>query len=206
VKHARGVFERMLSFITLRNDAHMTSMASEGSSSSSAQYRGCLSHASGPRLRATGNPTACSNISEHITKVERMVKMNEIEGSESLLPIEVIRVFQNQFQQNSVWEMMFGVLICIMIATFTRNDDVSGKRQLGPDPEDFVYGLQVTDIILEKSFISPDGKVDYICLSICGKKDQLATSLLLWRNRVCGAFCPVRFLLWWLLVSGIREG
>lgn len=52
-----------------------------------------------------------------------------IEGSEHLLPQEALNVFNYLMSKGTIWDFQFAVLICVMINSYTRNDDITGKRK-----------------------------------------------------------------------------
>ena len=41
---------------------------------------------------------------------------------------EMLSVFNFLFSQNNLWDMQIGVIIGVMVGTFTRCDDICGKR------------------------------------------------------------------------------
>ena len=163
-----------------------------------------MSHSGSPRLTATGNPTFSNEVSQHIDRVVEATVKNKVFGSEPLLPLELLQVLNHQLHKNSLWEMQFAVIMVMLVFLYCRGNDLLGPQDDNPD--DIKIGMQLSDIKLGHSHIGPTGKVEYIVLDVNGKTEKHSARLVLWRNRKTAVFCPVRFLLWWFAVSGVRDG
>ena len=163
-------------------------------------YQGCPNHSGSPRLTPTGNSTFSTEVSEHIKRVKKATKKNQVRGAEPLDPMEQLKVLHYLLSKNSLWEMQFAVIQTLLISLYCRGNDLFGPQ------EDGSMGIQVSDISLDHCHIGANGKVEYLVLDVCGKTDQHNARLVIWRNRRTAVFCPVRFLIWWLSITGIMEG
>jgi hypothetical protein len=145
-------------------------------------------------------------MSEHIRRATE--KTSRVKApAEAITPTEMLTVIHNLMSRNSVWEFQFAVLIILLTSIFCRSDDVLGRQKQDREEEDkdALWGLQIEDIYVNQSCIQ-HGRVDYLVIEILGKREKVGTKLVIWRNELSGALCPVVFLLWWLCVSGITSG
>ena len=156
------------------------------------RHKGCETHSGNPRLLRSGEPnhdtifvSACRKIS-----IERLGYVSTPCGQ--LLPMLVRSLRTHLLSSNSLVDLQTMTTLMISICLFLRFDDIEGLMISAFQPEHFVF--------------DGFGHIRALCLKVCGKTDNQITSLLLWRDDTCPEFCPVRLLLVYLHISGIKSG
>ena len=95
--------------------------------------------------------------------------------------------------QNTIWALMMWTIMILGISLFLRVDEV----------------LEMTvEQFDENFFIIPEpGVIKGLCVKVSGKCDQNKwIHFQLWWDDVCPELCPVRAVLLWLRISGIKSG
>ena len=75
-------------------------------------------------------------------------------------------------------------------------------------------GLRIEECItltyehfMERYFdIDESSHVDSLMMWVCGKRDESNINLVIWEDHFCPEFSPVRLLLLWIRVAGIKGG
>ena len=156
------------------------------------RHKGCNTHKGNPRLLRAGYPqlhdsfiTACDQI-----KRDRLSYVPKPCGQ--LLPSQMRQIRDHLLSANSIVGLQTMTIIMVSTCLFLRFDEVNGMLMEHFLPELFVY--------------DDAGYICALCLKVCGKTDATWVTLMLWTDDVNPEFCPVRLLLIYLHVSGIKSG
>jgi integrase len=155
-------------------------------------HPGCILHLGAPRIRSIGNIVNHNLFILHIKTNSRYVEKEYTSRSTTaLLPAELRQLRAYLLNQNTLEGLMIWTMTILGIKLFLRMDEVLNLK----------YGH-----FLPKYFVVKPGHVDSLLVHIKGKKDNHPIHFSLWTDHDCPDFCPVRSLLTWLCLSGIRDG
>ena len=113
-------------------------------------------------------------------------------GDSPIMPIELKIIRDRLMSGNNPWDFMLYTILLASCHMFLREDEVGSMT----------HGTVNNDITVVKS----NGNVEGIAFQIKGKSDPVPVTLMMWWDHELPEFCPVRHLLAWIRISGIKEG
>jgi len=113
-------------------------------------------------------------------------------GDSPLTPDELKLIRNRLLVSNTLWEFELYVVILMCCRMFLREDEVGRMA----------YNTVNSDITVVKS----NDCVEGISVEVKGKADPVPVTLMIWFDHDFPEFCPVRHLLAWLRLSGIKDG
>ncbi len=158
------------------------------------QHKGCTFHPSSPRLRRTGNPCYAAVYQDCAKQLRFDGIAYQPEGANFLSPKD-IRVAQKYLcNTGEITDLQMYVMILLGIKCFLRHKEYA---------KICIHHMQK----VEKLYvIDKNGTIQALCLEVRGKSDKQRVQLLIWKDDENPVFCPVRFLLLYIKVSGIKSG
>jgi hypothetical protein len=153
-------------------------------------YRSCVNHAGRPHLQELGDPTNSIIYTDAESTVVRRLQGHIVKGAIQLLPGDV-RDLRDILVGTRVVDLQMYVMILLGIKLFLRSDELLTMRM-----EQFDTSLTVAN----------SDEVRAIGVWIKGKSDKCKKSLYIFKDKACPEFCPLRHLLVYLSVTGIKNG
>ncbi|KAI3645930.1 hypothetical protein MP228_008858 [Amoeboaphelidium protococcarum] len=159
---------------------------------------GCRFHPMAPRIWLGGDPKNSSLM----TNMQRLNSRDGCsyvsEGSQPLTPWELLRLREYFISKNDAKSFMMWTMIIVSIKLFLRNDEVTDLKIHDPRLENCLNKDLAT--------FQSDGSISSLAFYIKGKSDRVRVCLTLWTDYDVPELCPVRALLTWIFISGIRTG
>ena len=154
--------------------------------------KGCSRHTNvGARLFRTGNPASDPTFKNALRKSQRD-GANWIErGDSQLLPSDLRMLRTHLLSTNELTGLQTWLIVILAVKLFLRPDEVLLLS---------VNSIQ-NDLILWK-----DGHCHSVTVAIMGKCNQQTVHLVAWADKDNPDLCPVRPLLLYLHLSGIKSG
>ena len=120
-----------------------------------------------------------------------------VEGNQSLLPWEVQRIRKYLLSQNNFWGVQMWAMINLQIHLGLKHNDL--------------INLKFSDILLNLSLIKEDCTVQSLFIQFNGKTNSIARfhyiiRLQLWADNQYPAMCPVRSLIGYIYLTGLKSG
>jgi hypothetical protein len=153
-------------------------------------YRSCVNHAGRPHLRELGDPTNSTIYTDGEATVVRRLQGHIIRGAIQLLPGDV-RDLRDVLVGTRVVDLQMYTMILLGIKLFLRSSELLSIRM-----EQFDTSLTVAN----------SDEVRAIGIWIKGKSDKTKKALYVFKDEACPEFCPLRHLLVYLSVTGIKSG
>lgn len=155
------------------------------------KHRGCDRHVGCPRLHRSGNPTQ-DCIYKNSLRQSIKDGANWIEkGDSQLLPCDLRSIRTHLLSSNSLVGLQTWLICIIAVKLFLRPDEVLSLE---------VSSIQ-KDLIVWK-----DGHCHSVTFEVMGKCDRQNVHLVAWADDENPDLCPIRPLLVYLHLSGIKSG
>lgn len=158
----------------------------------SGQYSGCRFHRGSPKLWSSGNPNTAMEVYNWTVTYTKSKSDYRPNGDSPLMPDELRLLRDRLLVTNQLWDFELYTIILITCRMFLREFEVAN----------FSFDSINHDITIVKS----NDNIEGIAFEIEGKCDAVPVTLMMWFDHELPEFCPVRHLLAWLKMSGIREG
>jgi hypothetical protein len=161
---------------------------------------GCRFHLYKPQLWTRGMPRTDTGLSRVIKEAAELGKLHEGVSDAALTPAELVVIRTHLLSSNQKEDLMFYTLILVMIKLFLRSDEA-----LNPNWDDRWQkhkGLTDQSFDPDLTFVTPEGIVKQIGITVFGKKNVKPKLLMLYPDRVHISFCPVKHLLAYLYTIG----
>ncbi|KAJ3092383.1 hypothetical protein HK102_007989 [Quaeritorhiza haematococci] len=148
----------------------------------------------GPKERIWRNPRTSTLVQNTYRQVVQDALQNGYtrEGSTPLTPFELRRIRQYLVSHNALFEYQLWVMTLLCIRMGLRDDEMES--------------LAVESIDWSISKARESGEVVQIAFAVQGKDDKPSVTLLVRADPETPEFCPVRHLLTWMHLSGIKTG
>ena len=159
----------------------------------SEDHMGCHMHYGIPRLSRTGNPTLSVEFKNAIKKWAKAGANYEVRGCAHMLPSQV-RMLHNFLVLGNGTLKGLQTYVCMLlgIKCFLRYEEFSSMK---------------IDSFCEKmSIVDASGLVQALVIRICGKSDVRDVYMYIWADHQHPEFCPVRHLMVYLYLTGIKSG
>jgi hypothetical protein len=155
-------------------------------------YTACETHAGMPRLRSAGNVISCKEWRDEkdFWKVARSSYQQK--GNVQLLPSEIRQLRALLLSDGSIYGLQKYVMIILGIKLFLRADELISLR---------VESFDVSLFLVDR-----DRGPSALCVKIQVKNDVTPYHMVLWAESEYPEFCPVRHLLYYLRLSGVKKG
>ena len=145
------------------------------------ETRGCKWHADNRSLWRKGNA---------YKEYTKKCKGHVIRGAYQLLPMELLRIRSSLLSTNKLVDLQLWCIIMISICLFLRHDEY--------------YNMKIEDIVWDLC-IFKNGLPVALTIQVCGKRDKVVRLLMLWRMDDVPQFCPVRHLVSYIHLAGIKK-
>ena len=156
------------------------------------ECRGCRFHKGRPLLMRNGNP-CLSLVYKNNSKRIKSKSTWKVEGAGQLLPGDMRAVLKALLYQNTIEKLQIAVILLVSVALFLRKDEFMHMTV-----EHFQKDLS---IVQDKSR-APEA----LNVMVKGKTDTHYVNFYLWLNNETPDLCPVRYLLVYLYLAGIKSG
>jgi hypothetical protein len=165
----------------------------KGGATEDARFRGCVMHANmgGGRLYRRGNPTRHELFLNTAAEMRNLSKGYEEKGDSQLTPKDLRAIRRYCLATGTLCGLQTWLIIIIGCKTFLRPD------------EDLT--IQVSDFF-PQLFARVGDRIVGLCVQVMGKCDQNYRKNWLWADDECPDLCPVRPLLIYLFLSGMKKG
>ena len=158
----------------------------------SGTWRSCICHSGCPLLVARGDATVATETKDAFNKVKAAMKSKHVvRGNCCLYPRDVRTLHKYLVSSARMYYQQLYTMIILGIKLFFRADEL--------------LSLSVDDFKMSLAVIHPDS-VRSLAVSVQGKSDEKGVILKLWRDDENPEFCPIRLLLTYLKVAGIKSG
>ncbi|KAI9339167.1 hypothetical protein DFJ73DRAFT_961925 [Zopfochytrium polystomum] len=157
----------------------------------------CSAHKYHPIIYRMGNPLNSSTVHDTLQNSTKAAATYTPNGDTGLTPWELLDVRRRLLSGNSLWELMIWVMILIGSKLFLRSAELL-DLQFDSNLEQNCLNWDLT--VIQDSFI------EGLCFKIKGKKDQQPIQLILWADHENPALCPIRHLLLYIHLSGLKSG
>jgi hypothetical protein len=154
----------------------------------SSGYRSCLNHAGRPQILESGNPTESTEFLDEETIAARQIAGHVITSAMQLLPRD-IRDLINAYVGKDLHNFQIYVMTLLGIKLFLRSSEL--------------LSLTFEQFDQKLSIVNAD-EVRAVALWVQGKTDQTRKYLYIWRDEQCPEFFPLRHLLVYLAITGIK--
>lgn len=154
------------------------------------RFKGCPNHPGDPRFRRTGNPVCSSKFENCLKQIKKDGETYVIRGCDQLMPGELRQLGNYLRSSNNLKDLQTLTVKLVSVKAFLRADDL---------------GIEMCHFHDDLSLVTDRG-VENICLTVKGKSDPAPVYLLLWCDDDCPDLCPVRHLLIYIFLAGIKDG
>ncbi|KAI9324302.1 hypothetical protein DFJ73DRAFT_966423 [Zopfochytrium polystomum] len=165
--------------------------------STTAASTGCHAHRFRPMLYRMGNPLHCSTVRDALHNSSDAAATYVAEGDTGLTPWELLDVRRRLLSGNSLWELMIWTMVLIGAKLFLRSAELLDLQ--------FSSELDYNCINWDLT-IFQDNFIEGLCIKVKGKKDHQPVHLILWADHENPSLCPVRHLLLYIHMSGLKSG
>lgn len=153
---------------------------------------GCLQHSCNARLFCRGDPTSEMHFQAEMSLTQKLLhESHDVKGSEQLLPGHVRDLRTHLVGTNKLFDLMLYVIALVSIQIFLRSDEF--------------INICVEHFEMEFQMVERDHVVA-LCLKIKGKNDPKWKYFWLYEQPNMREFCPVRHLLCFIYLAGIKGG
>ena len=157
---------------------------------------GCFYHKNSPLHWRTGNPRSCVTLKNAVKQNHKDGAGYKPKSSGQIQPQELIAVRRRLLSSGKVEDFQLYVIILLAVKLFLRHDDF--------------HTLRVEDIIPDLCNITENG-VESIAFKVMGKSERRgkgfkAVVFTLWADHRVTKLCPIRHLLAYANLIGIRGG
>lgn len=159
---------------------------------SNSNSTGCRYHIGELKLYRRGNPRYSDVVTKALSIAKEETQDHRSRKCAQLLPSEVETLRKFLFSTNKIADYQLYVMMLLGIHMFLRFDEVA-------------Y-FSFTQFLPEFTVVRSDGYVEKMLFKVKGKADKHYVYLSLKRNDEFAQLCPVRHLLFYLHVTGIKEG
>ena len=157
------------------------------------RHIGCKAHEPRPCFRREGNPIQDGSfLISYKGILKTLRKTYKVKGNDQFLPNEVRLIIDHLSTTNDIVSLQTLTMMMIGIKLFLRYDEL--------------HNIHLDDIPQELFKMNGPGMLESIVINIVGKADRTTVSLALHVDHDCPEFCPIRLLLSYLFLSGIRTG
>ena len=163
----------------------------EGCRAKVKRHHGCDIHPGHPQVWRKGNPCKTALVKDVMARSRKDAAGYVAEGNCALLPTEVMDMRNALLYSNDVEDFRLFVMVLLSIKLFLRSDEV--------------VKMNMKDVIWDVSIVR-NGIVDCIAFKIKGKSDKKPVTLSLWADNDVPQLCPIRHLLAYVHVTGIKNG
>jgi integrase len=160
-----------------------------------ARYTACDRHTSGACVRAMGDPMTTKLVTDHFKKCRLVCGLkHKRKGNVQLKPSEIRKLRAHLLSDSSRFHegLKIYTMVIVGLSLFLRADELLSMKF-----DHFVENLQL---------INPNTGVRALVVEVKGKCDDRVFQLILWANDEFREFCPIRHLLLWIKLSGIKSG
>jgi hypothetical protein len=157
------------------------------------QYKGCAMHAGLPRLRRRGNPCNSIQYTNCVAQLRKNGKGYQPQGSNFLTPKDLRCLQHHLCFSGCIRDLQTYVMLLLGVKLFLRHDEYSSIK------------IESFEKVQKRHVIDENG-IHGLCLEVMGKSDKVPKQLYIWVDDDNPVFCPVRFLLLYLKVTGIKKG
>lgn len=156
------------------------------------QYYGCRFHRGSAKLWSSGNPNKAPEVYNWSKAYCKEKSSYRARGDSPITPDELHLIRSRLMMSNTLWDFQLYTIILLSCRLFLREDEVGS---LGYH--------SVNDVV---TLVKSNDCVEGIAVDVQGKADPAPVTLMMWFDHELPEFCPVRHLLAWLGLSGIRQG
>ena len=157
----------------------------------SRRHRGCERHSGEPQIHRSGDPTNHETFENTMTQLKKDDHDYEECGSSQLLPSDLRLLRARLLSSNCIIGLQTYVIILVAIWIFLRHDEF--------------HDIEMDQFQMDMHEVFED-KVEALVLKVFGKADKTWVTLKLWFNHEYPELCPVRHLLVYLYLTGIKSG
>lgn len=155
------------------------------------QHKGCDHHKGNPQLRRKGNPTKHSIFTNSIVQRKKDSVEYEEQGSSQLLPSDVRLLRTHLLSTKCIVNLQMWVIIIVSIKLFLRHDEF--------------HDIEMAHFLPELFHILED-RIESLVLKVFGKSDKRWIKLALFSDNEYPDLCPIRPLLVYMHLIGIKDG
>ncbi|MGH7974033.1 MAG: hypothetical protein ACREBR_00805, partial [bacterium] len=155
-------------------------------------FMGCLPHQGTPLVYCKGNPTMTELLRNEMKKSKKDASAYTPEGDVPLVPTELLLLRNYLVSSNDIAKFQTYVMVLVSTKLFLRANEV--------------INLRIEDILLPYSNTRLDGATISLLVKVKGKSDKCNVSLMLWADDRIPKMCPVRHLLAYCYLIGIKGG
>jgi hypothetical protein len=152
---------------------------------------GCRTHAGRALLLRSGEPNKSKEFACACSAVVKARDLYEENGSSALIPKEVRDIRRALLIYNDLFNLQLYTILLVSISCFLRFDDFSS--------------ILIANVITKLHVVNAT-VISGICLRVKGKSDKHPVYIYLWADDDNPEFCPVRHLLIYLFLTGIKSG
>jgi hypothetical protein len=156
------------------------------------EYQGCRFHCGKAKLWSSGNPNNSQQVYNFSVLYTKSMSAYRPNGDSPLTPDELKLIRTRLLVSNSLWDFELYCIILLSCRMFLHEDEVGH--------------MGYVDINHDITVIKSNDCVEGIAVVVKGKADPIPVTLMMWFDHEFPEFCPVRHLLAWLYLSGIKEG
>jgi hypothetical protein len=165
-----------------------------------ARHTPCDLHSSGALLVKQGNVMFDSDVMKHFKAMRaRLNSTHKEKGNIQLTPSEVRKLRTILLATSShpnrtvaLEGLKSYTMILLGIKQFLRSDEL--------------LEIQVDDFTSDLQIIRPEKGVEALVMKVCGKTDPVPLDLIIWADDEYPEFCPIRHLLLYVKLSGLKSG
>jgi len=159
---------------------------------SQGHYQGCRFHRGNTKLWSSGNPNTSLDVYNWCTAYCKKMSGYKAKGDSPITPDELKLIRSRLMMSNTLWDFQLYTIILLSCRLFLREDEIGTMG----------YSNVNHDVTVVKSNECVEG----ISVDVKGKADPAPVTLMMWFDHELPEFCPVRHLLAWLRLSGIKQG
>ena len=154
---------------------------------------GCPAHRGSPLTFRRGSPTTfCDDTNMYFSALEKNSSRYVSNGASAITPKEMFALKELMVRNNDIEHYQFFVQFLCATMLFLRHDEY--------------HQLTMESLQRDLCLIREDLTVDSLVFQIEGKRDKHPVNLTLWSNPDVPALCPVRHLLIYFRLIGIKKG
>jgi hypothetical protein len=156
-------------------------------------FFGCESHHPNRKISRQGDPMTDQRLLDYMKSIFVEKSAYVQKGDSPITPFELLQVRTYLCSTNSLWDFMIYVMILLGVKLFLRSDELCS--------------ITVEQFLGDFAIVSGDyAYLEGIAVVIQGKSDKIPVTLMLWSDHHFPLYCPIRHLLFWLKLSGIKSG
>ena len=163
-------------------------------------YTGCRYHRGQPQLWRKGFPRDSNYMDNVMAQSSRDGASYVVEGDTPLTPMELISMHTRLTASNRLADYQHWVMTLVACKLFLREEELADLKFEDPESKNCINW----DVTLGKCHQTTG--LDGIAFNIQGKSDENPVTLMLWADDSLPLLCPIRHLMIYLHLTGIRCG